>query len=149
MGLFDYVRGGVRQSNQTALGPAEAFAAIALIAIGIDGYVSDEEARSVMTTLMRMQLFRSYPNEVVRRMIDKLVGILQRQGTNVLFSAALSALPHDLQDTAFAVATDIALADGTITEEEESFLNSLYSALDVPEHVAKMIIEVMLIKNRG
>jgi hypothetical protein len=38
MGLFDKVS-GVRKQSQVTLGPAEAFAAIALLAVASDGYL--------------------------------------------------------------------------------------------------------------
>lgn len=148
MGLFDKISGGRRQT-ETALGPAESFAAIALIAVAADGYITDSEGQSIGTTLSRMQMFRSYPNDVMKRMLDKLLSILQRQGVEVLFNAAMAGLPHDLKETAFAVATDIVLADGDVTEEEENLLNDLYRALDIPEETAVKIIDVMMIKNKG
>ncbi|MBD2314984.1 tellurite resistance TerB family protein [Desertifilum sp. FACHB-1129] len=148
MGLFDKLRGNV-QKTETTLGPAEAFAAIALIAVASDGYITDTECQALSTTLARMQLFRSYPNDVMRRMFDKLLSILQREGLEVLFNAATAALPHDLKETAFAVTTDIVLADGQVTSEEEKLLNDLYRVLEIPEDLAVKIIDVMLIKNKG
>lgn len=148
MGLFDKISRN-RASSELSLGPAEAFAAITLIAVGADGYVADTEVQAISTILNRMHLFRTYPGEVMRRMIDRLLSILQRQGTEALFNAAVAALPHDLQETAFAVTTDIILADGEVTEEEEKLLNDLYRALEISEEVAAKIIDVMLIKNKG
>lgn len=148
MGLFDKISRN-RQQSQTTLGPAEAFAAIALIAVAADGYAADSEVQAIMTTLSRMHLFRTYPDDVMRRMFDRLLSILQRQGADILLGAAIAALPHDLQETAFAVTTDIVLADGEVTEEEEDFLNQLYQVLEIPEEIATKIIDVMLIKNRG
>lgn len=148
MGLFDKITGG-RKQTQTTLGPAEAFAAIALIAVAADGYMTDSEAQAISTTLSRMQLFRSYPGDVMRKMIDRLLGILQREGIEVLFNAAITTLPDELKETSFAVATDIVLADGEVTEEEEKLLNDLYRALEIPEEMAVKIIDVMLIKNKG
>jgi len=148
MGLFDKIKAS-RQQSETKLGPAEAFAAIALIAVAADGYITDTEARSIATTLSRMQLFRSYPDDVMRRMIDRLLSILQREGAEVLFKAAMSTLPDELKETAFAVATDIMLADGEVSEEEEALLNDLYHALEISEEIAVKIIDVMMIKNKG
>lgn len=148
MGLFDKISSS-RQQNDTTLGPAEAFAAIALIAVGADGYAADSEVQSVMTSLSRMQLFRSYPNDVMRKMFDRLLNILQRQGPETLMAQAVASLPHELQETAFAITTDIVLADGEVTEEEEEFLNQLYRTLEISEETAVKIIDVMLIKNRG
>ena len=148
MGLFDKIAGG-RKQTQTTLGPAEAFAAIALIAVAADGYATDSESLAISTTLSRMQLFRSYPVDVMRKMLDKLLGILQREGVDILFNAAMATLPDELKETAFAVATDIVLADGEVTEEEEKLLNDLYRALEVSEETAIKIIDVMMIKNKG
>lgn len=148
MGLFDKIR-GTRPQSQVTFGPAEAFAAIALVAVASDGYIAEPEVRVLSTTLNRMQLYRSYPDDVMRRMIDKLLGILQRDGAGVLFNAATTALPDDLRETAFAVATDIVLADGVVTDEEENLLNDLYRVLDISEETAVKIIDVMMIKNKG
>ena len=138
-----------RQQNQSALSPAEAFTAITLIAIAIDGYAADAEIGAINAALSRMQLFRSYPNDVMRKMIDRLLNLLQRQGADMLLNAAVTTLPHDLQETAFAMAADIVLADGDVTEEEEALLNKLYRNLGISEENALKIIDVMIIKNRG
>lgn len=148
MSLFDKVAGG-RKEGDITLGPAEAFAAIALIAVAADGYITDSEAQAITTILSRMQLFRSYPSDVMRRMIDNLLSTLQKQGADALLAGAINTLPHDLKETAFAIVTDIVLADGEVTEEEEKLLNDLYRTLDIPEATALKIIDVMLIKNKG
>jgi tellurite resistance protein len=148
MGLFDKIS-QTRQQSEVTLGPAEAFAAIALIAVAADGYINDSESQVLSMTLSRMQLFRSYPNDVMKKMLDRLLMLLQRQGVQVLFNAALATLPDELKETVFAVTTDIALADGEISHEEEQLLNDLYSALGLSEEIALKIIDVMLIKNKG
>lgn len=148
MGLFDKIS-QTRQQSEVTLGPAEAFAAIALIAVAADGYINDSESQVLSMTLSRMQLFRSYPNDVMKKMLDRLLMLLQRQGVQVLFNAALAMLPDELKETVFAVTTDIALADGEISQEEEQLLNDLYSALGLSEEIALKIIDVMLIKNKG
>lgn len=148
MGLFDRIAGSTKKAS-SALGLAEAFAAIALIAVASDGYISDTEAEALSTILGRMQLFRSYPGDVMRKMFDKLLGIMQREGLDALLNAAIAVLPHDLTETAFAIATDIVLADGEVTEEEQKLLNDLFQLLEISEETAIKIIDVMLIKNKG
>lgn len=148
MGLFDKVF-GVQSQVQEALSPAEAFSAIMLAATASDGYLSDEEARGISSALSRMKLFRSYSNDVINRMFDKLLGILRREGIDTLFNIAKESLPYDLREAAFAVATDLVLADGVVTQEEQEFLNDLYQALGISGDVATQIVQVMLIKNRG
>ncbi|PLZ12136.1 tellurite resistance TerB family protein [Fischerella thermalis] len=148
MGLFDKMF-GTQSQVEDAFSPAEAFAAITLAATASDGYLSEEEARAISSTLSRMRLFRSYSNDVMIRMFDKLLAILRREGIDVLFNAAKESLPGDLREAAFAVATDLVLADGVVSQEERDFLNDLYQALGISSDIATQIVQVMLIKNRG
>lgn len=149
MSLFDRFRQSENLQQQVTLGPAEAFAAIMLLVVAADGYLADNEVRLLNTILGRMRLFRSYSEDVMRRMFDSLCGTLKREGGGVLFNAALATLPHDLYDTTFAAATDLVLADGQVSKEEEDLLGSLASALQLSQEQVNQIIEVMLIKNKG
>ncbi|TBR57633.1 Tellurite resistance protein TerB [Mastigocladus laminosus UU774] len=148
MGLFDKMSSAQSQV-QDAFTPAEAFAAITLAATASDGYLSEEEARAISSTLSRMRLFRSYSHDVIIRMFDKLLGILKGDGIDVLFNAAKDSLPNDLREAAFAVATDLVLSDGIVSQEERDFLNDLYQALGISSDIATQIVQVMLIKNKG
>ncbi|AVH71820.1 tellurite resistance TerB family protein [Nostoc sp. 'Lobaria pulmonaria (5183) cyanobiont'] len=148
MGLFDAVLGTESQA-QAALSPAEAFAVIILTATASDGYLSVEQANSIISVLSRMKLFKSYPNEMMNRLFEKILGILQGDDFNALFNAAKDSLSQDLRETAFAVATNFVLAEGIIPEEEKNFLNDLYQALGVSREIAIQIVQVILIKNRA
>ncbi len=46
------------------------------------------------------------------------------------------------------VATDLILADGEVTEEE-NLLQHLYTQLDISDEKAKNIVDAMIIKNKG
>ncbi|WP_193195789.1 tellurite resistance TerB family protein [Nostoc sp. MG11] len=148
MGLFDAVLGTESQA-QTLLNPAEAFAVIILAATTSDGYLSAEQTNCITSVLSRMKLFKSYSNDLMNRLFDKILGILQRDDFNFLFNAAKESLSQDLREAAFAVATDLVLAEGTVNEEEKNFLNDLYQALGVSSEIAIQIVQVILIKNRG
>ncbi|MEH2348778.1 MAG: tellurite resistance TerB family protein [Nostoc sp.] len=148
MSLLDAVL-GTESQVQAELSPAEAFAVIVLVATASDGYLSVEQANSITFVLSRMKLFKSYPHEMMDRLLDKILGILQGDGFNALFNAAKNSLSQDLREAAFAVATDFVLAEGIVVEEEKNFLNDLYQALGVSSERAMQIMQVILIKNRG
>ncbi|MBG1264057.1 tellurite resistance TerB family protein [Nostoc commune] len=148
MGLLDAVL-GTESQTQTALNPAEAFAVIVLAAIASDGYLSVEQANYITCVLSRMKLFKSYPHEMMNKLFEKILNILQGDGFNTLFNAAKDSLSQDLREAAFAVATDLVLAEGIVVEEEKNFLNDLYQALGVSSEIAVQIVQVILIKNRG
>ncbi|MBG1241437.1 tellurite resistance TerB family protein [Nostoc sp. NZL] len=148
MGLFDAVL-GTESQTQTALNPAEAFAVIILMATASDGSLSVEQANSITSVLSRMKLFKSYPHEMMNSLFEKILGLLQGDGFNTLFNAAKDSLSQDLREAAFAVATDLVLAEGIVAEEEKNFLNDLYQALGISSKIAIQIVQVILIKNRG
>jgi len=149
MGLFDSVFNAEKGMTEVELTPAEAFAAVALVAIAADGYLSDQEGSDMTMLLSRMQLFRSFSSDVMHRMFDKLLSMLKREGPGDLINLAKSCLPQDLRETAFAVATDLVLSDGTVTSQEQAFLDDLYRILEIPGDTALQIVQVMTIKNRG
>jgi tellurite resistance protein len=146
MGLFDRIS---TATGGGMLNPAEAVAAITLLSVASDGYLSDDEIQTLWATLSRMQLFKSYSGDVVRRMFDKLAGILKRQGRDSLLQLAKSSLPYEMGATVFAICTDLIMSDGTVEPEEEAFLERLHQLLEVPQETALQIIQVMIIKNKG
>ena len=148
MGLLDTVLDTEIQAHVT-LSPAEAFAAITLAAIAIDGYLSENEARCISSVLSRLKLFRNYTNDLMNRLFEKILSILRRDGLNVLFDAAKESLTEELREAAFAVASDLLLSEGIVKEEEKHFLTDLYQALGISRDVAIQIVQVILIKNRG
>ncbi|MDA0267063.1 MAG: tellurite resistance TerB family protein [Cyanobacteria bacterium] len=149
MGLFDGVFNGEKDTAEVQLTPAEAFACVALVAIAADGYLSEQEGRDMNNMLARMQLFSSFSADVMHRMFDKLLGMLKQEGPSKLISLAKTCLPSDLCETAFAIATDLVLSDGTVTSQEQAFLDDLYRILEIPGDTALQIVQVMTIKNRG
>ncbi len=147
MGLFDKILG--KDTEKVALNKAESFAAVTFAAVAADGYISEEEARGIITGLARMKLFENYNPNQIGSMFNKLGGILKRQGIEGLITASKENLPPELRETAFAVATDLALADGVVDKSEKDLLTKIQQTLGVPEETAIKIIEVMLIKNKG
>jgi len=147
MGLLDAVL-VTGSKTQPVLNSAEAFAVIVLMATAPDGYLSVEQANSITYVLSRMQLFKSYRHEMMKSLLDKILSIFQGEHFNSLFNAAKDCLSQDLRESAFAIATDLVLAEGVVAEEEKNFLNDLYQALGVSSEMAIQIIQVILIKNR-
>ncbi len=148
MGLFEQGTTTI-QATDIKLEPAEAFAAIALIAVAADGIITESEKQGISNIFSRMELFSNYSDQGKREMLNRLLGMIKNKEIKPLFDAAVAKLPKDLRETVFAVSTDLVLVDGDLAEEEEQLLNELYSALEISEAVATQIIDVMMIKNKG
>lgn len=147
MGLFDQTV--ANQPLEITLTPGQAFASICLIAVAADGVITGNESQAITTIFSRMNLFSDISGNNMRDMIDMLLNILKAGNAKALFDKAVVALPADLKETVFAITTDLVLADGELSEEEETLLDELYNALSIPEALADKIIDVMLIKNKG
>ena len=152
MSIFNKVF-GKRADEKIALNSAEAFAAIALVAIASDGYLSESEEAEMKMRLGRMHLFKD-SNKTAgtgfdNRMKDYLVKALKQHGPNELIRCAKASLPPTLAPTAFTIAVDLVFSDGTVSSEEQSFIDDLRKILSIPDELALKIVEVMTIKNQG
>ncbi len=146
MGLFDKVFGGNQPQKMT---PQEAFTGVIMSAVASDGTITQDEAVSVIAILSRMKLYQGMNDGQIRKMLDKTVDTLKKQGPSPLIAGAKETLPAELRDTAFATAADLVLADGVVEDAEKKFLEDLQKAMGVSDDVALKITEVMVIKNRG
>ncbi|MEO1432835.1 MAG: tellurite resistance TerB family protein [Cyanobacteria bacterium J06632_19] len=147
MSLFDRASGS-QSRIQNALSPAEALTCIVLIAVAPDGNLSSKQAHDIHESLSNLKLFNSYSTDDMQSMFDVLSSIIRHEGVNNLFDSGKDSLSEELRETAFAVATDLVLADGILFEEQD-FLVDLYQALRIRGEIGQKIIEVMFIKNRG
>ena len=148
MGLFDKVK-GVKEAETVKLTKEESFAGIVLAAVAADGVITEEEAQGLVISLVRMKTYAGYTGNQMSALLNKLIGIIKKQGVDALVNLSKESLAQDLRETAFAVATDLALADGEIADQEKEILTKIQLDLEIPESKAVNIIEVMLIKNKG
>ncbi|NES85950.1 MAG: tellurite resistance TerB family protein [Moorea sp. SIO2B7] len=130
-------------------GRVEAFAALVVAVVWIDGEISEAESDILVFTLSRMQIFKSYTHSRIVELINTMLHIIHEKGVDVLVNAAAKSLHPQLRETAFAVCTDLILADGIVTIEESELLEDLEELLNISDERASMLIEAMLIKNRG
>lgn len=127
----------------------ESFAGIMLAAAAVDGGIADKELQNLRTTLKRTKLFEEKTDTSITQTLSLLLQIIKAHGVDTLLELAVPKLPDYLSATVFAIATDIAISDGSILDEELSILSQLSDRLSIPEETVDRITEVMLIKNKG
>ncbi len=128
---------------------AEAFAGVAFAAIAVDRQIKDIELIYLQAIFSRMRLFEGWTVGQYKSLIEKLRGILKKQGVEALLDMSIQALPSKFYQTAFAISVDLVLADGVVTKEEKDFLYELQQRLDIDTDLATKIIGVIIIKNKG
>ena len=149
MGLFDNLFGSEKGSSSRELSKGEAFAGILLCACASDGHIADEEAQGLITIMSRMKMYENWSGEKVNGTLNKLSGLIKRNGVDKVIQRCAEVLPTQLHATAFANACDLVLADGVVEEEEKAFLDDLQRVLQISGDEALTIVEVMIIKNKG
>ena len=147
MGLFDSLFSGLE--TRTKLSPQESFAGILLAASACDGHISDDESRQLLTSLFRMKLFRRINEKQFDQVMNKLMGVLKKHGPEKLVEGCCETLPDDLRNAAFANACNIVFADGVVDDDEKEFINELKTQLQLEPKTAKLILGVMVVKNKG
>lgn len=147
MGIFNQVF-GTTSDVKMAMNSAEAVAAICLVAIAADGYLSKSEEAEMQLRLSRMRLFQD-STQGLEQIKDYLVSGLKKYGPKAMIESARASLPPSLAPTAFTIAVDLVFADGTISTEEQTFIDDLRRMLAIPDELALKIVEVMTIKNQG
>lgn len=148
MSIFDDVLTD-GQFQEPAFGPQEGVAGVLLASSACDGHIADEEIQGLFTILTRMRLYQHVPPHKFSSMMDRLLGILKRNGPEQLVEKCYNAIPPELRETVFINACDIVLADGVVEPDEKEFIGKLMGKLEVAEARAKDIVKVMVFKNQG
>ena len=148
MGLFDKVL-GKKDEGPLKLNQHEAFSSICVLAVASDGVVDDGEIRRIVGVLAEKRLFKGYGVNDMAQLLNNAGRNIQRRGAGVVLESAKAALPNELKETAFAMATDLVLSDGDVADKEKAFLEEFQKALGIDDGLALKIVEVMALKNRG
>jgi tellurite resistance protein len=128
---------------------AEAIAAVLVAAVAVDGVVNPEEAVRINGVLTTSHVLRQAGNGSMQGLAERAIALLTEYGLAAILTGCAKVIPSDLRPTTFALATDLALADGRIGDREKTFIDELQTVLQIDDATALKIIEVLLIKNRG
>lgn len=97
-----------------------------------DSHIADEEIRQMTDMIGVWPVFRSYDVDNLSADIESTLAYLEREdGIDELVQAVADVLPARLAETAYALACDVAAADGTATQAELEVLMIVRQALGV------------------
>ena len=82
-------------------------------------------------------------------MSARVLNLMTDHGRSTVLTAAAATIPKALRETTFALAVDIALADGRLGSLENTLLDELQDLLAIDERLMRTIVDVMCIKNRA
>lgn len=108
-----------------------------LVAIMVAVSASDETMRtSELLTIERivnhLPVFAGYDQSRIREVSQMVLDLFQEEeGLDVLFRRIHTFLPTKLNETAYAMACDVAAADGTVRDSELRLLEELRYEFDI------------------
>jgi uncharacterized tellurite resistance protein B-like protein len=134
------------KTRNTDWTPAEAFLCLILSAVSVDGVFAREEQEEVKALLLRSRALRAMDQNQLARANAVIQKRLAERKNGL--DEACAALPVDMRLPVFAHCVDIILSDGNLAQVEADFLNHITGQLELEEDEAKLMMEVLLIKNR-
>jgi hypothetical protein len=137
------------QASTTELSPQEALVCLLIASARADGSVSPHEANQIEHVAAAMRLFGGTSHETRRSIFTAAAERIRDQGIETVVRAAAAAIPNELESTTFAVAVDLMLTGGRMTENEQRFADELRGALNVDGETAAKIVDVLAVKNAG
>ncbi|PWK57348.1 tellurite resistance TerB family protein [Roseicyclus mahoneyensis] len=109
----------------------------ALVAVMVAVSVADESIRTaelvtIEQIVNHLPVFAAFDTDRMREVAKTVFELFEEEdGLDALFGLVRDALPDRLHETAYAIACDVAAADGALTQPELRFLEELRHALDI------------------
>jgi tellurite resistance protein len=97
-----------------------------------DREMTDAEMMSIGDIVLHLPIFRDFERDDLPRAASACAQLLNGDsGLDRVFKEIKAALPPKLRETAYALACDVAAADGRVTQEEARILEMIRYELDI------------------
>ena len=122
------------------LGPHGALIYTMVIVSAADRDMTDAELTIIGDVVGHLPVFRDFDRKLLPRMLKDCAELLGRtDGLEEALKGIKGSLPEKLRETAYAVACDVAAADGEATQEELRILEMMRHRLQISRLVAAAI----------
>jgi tellurite resistance protein len=118
----------------------DALVAIMVAASASDENITNKELLSIGHMIETLPVFDGFDRDHLSTISQTVFDLFEEEdGLDALFGLVSDALPHPLHETAYALACDVAAADGHAFQAELRFLQELRYELDVDRLTAAAI----------
>lgn len=121
-----------------SLSPCDALVALMVAVSASDTRMRTAELLAIERMVNHTPIFASYDADRMRAVSQTVVTLFEEEeGLDAFFGLIREALPQRLFDTAYALACDVAAADGRMGQTEGAMLNEIRDELGIdPLHAA-------------
>ncbi len=114
----------------TAIGHHAALIYVMVIVSAADREMTDAELHAIGAEVQRLPVFRDYDAGNLAHAAGDCAALLQdEEGLDTVLGIVKGVLPERLRETAYALACDIAVADGKLSQEELRVLQMIRNRL--------------------
>jgi hypothetical protein len=121
------------------LSPQDALIHIMVTTASSDAAISQQELDRIEQLLARTPIFAGYDRARLEAVANQCVDVINRSGVEPALDAAVGALPDRLQDTAYALAVEIAVVDLHLPQEELRLLEMIRDLMKIDRLVTAAI----------
>jgi len=118
-----------------------------MVAVSVsDGNIRTSELVAIERMVNHMPAFADFDVDRIRAVSQTVVSLFEEEdGLDALFGLVHDALPERLFETAYALACDVAAADGRLTDDEAELLREIRYELNVSRlHAAAIELSAQL-----
>ncbi|MDP2086295.1 MAG: tellurite resistance TerB family protein [Gemmobacter sp.] len=120
------------KADTASLSPQDALIMVMVAVSASDEQMRTAELVAIQRMVNHMPVFADYDSDRIRRVSQTVFDLLEEEdGLDALFGLVRDALPERLFETAYALACDVAAADGTLRETELRMLEEVRHELNV------------------
>jgi tellurite resistance protein len=115
-----------------SLSPQDALVAVMIAVSASDEQIRTPELVAIQRIVNHMPVFAAYDTDRIRVIAQTVFDLFEEEdGLAALFGLIRDALPERLHETAYALACDVATADGTLREVELRMLEEVREELQI------------------
>lgn len=115
-----------------SLSPQDALIAIMIAVSASDQHMRTSELVAIQRIVGHLPIFAGYDRDRIRQISQTVFDLFEvEDGLDALFGLIRDALPAKFYETAYALACDVAAADGKLREVELRMLEEIRHELDV------------------
>ena len=118
---------------------------------GVDGLIGEKELRRIGRIVKHLPAFKTFDTEGLTEAAQECGEILQQEegGLEAVLGLVKDALPPALEETAYALACEVAAADLMVGREELRFLAMLRDALGLDKLITAAVERGVIARNKS
>lgn len=136
MGLFSNLFGS-GPSKPVSFNRQEAFTGFLLAVIAADGVITNEEILDFYSATNKAQVMQGVDQAAFKRIIDKLMGVLKKQGLGELLNLSALGTTPDMKDGIFAYCCDLVFSDSNVDPSEAKVMDRIKQLLNIDDAFAE------------